>query len=286
MTALPEGVEYNGVYCYRRAGDSATFYYIPGAPAPQRTSTGDPQVSLISMGSIAMLQVGVTWDAGSDALSDVRGQLARKYPELDPAAIQLVPAAVSVTGVTLELVNADGKYDVIGTSSSSGTAPFDAIFSVSLKSEQSPQAISALNGRKDVLRAVYSVSVDVSVASSATLSGDVAAELGELDTNATAEECQTALQSALDAGHVTLETSGDPDVPDTLVKQVRLQVMDKAADLLHRFLAGSETDFDAAHLKVTVSKTSSVQVALTRTSDAGTWFSGTAAAQHIQVIGA
>jgi hypothetical protein len=286
MATLPEGAEYNGIYCYRRVVDPSTFYYIPGAPAPQRTSKGDPQVSLISMGPMAMLQVGIKWDAGSETLSDVRGQVATKYPELDTSAIQLMPAAVSVTGVTLELKNADGKYDVVGTSSSSGTAPFTAIFSASLTSQQSAQATSALNGRADLLRVVYSVSVDVSVAASATLSGDVAADLQEIDSDATAEDCETALQAGVEAGRLELETSADPDTPDTLVKEVRQQVMDKAADLLHRVLAGSETDFDAAHLKVAVSKTSPVQVALTRTSDAGTWFSGTAAAQHIQVIGA
>lgn len=284
MAMLPEGDEFNGIYCYRQGEDPATFFYIPGPPVPARTSMGDPSISLITMVPVSMLQVGLQWNADSETLTNVAGQLAKKYPELDPAHIQLVPAPVSVTGVTLELSNRDGRYESIGVAASSSMPPFSAIFSISLKPDQSTLVISALNGGRDIMRAVYSLSVDVGVNASATLSGDMTDDLRQLGSNATEEQCENSLKAALDANRLTLETTKHQLAPESLLAQVRQEALDKAANLLYHFAAGSEPDFDAAHLKVAVSKTASLPVAITRTSDAATWLSGNAGRQHIQRI--
>src|SRR2546428_506610 len=103
MTELPPGIDFQGVHCYRSEDDPTTFYYIPGDPDSERDPKGRSTLSLWISGQVAMLQLGVRWEADAILLEILRQHLAGQYSNLKPELIRLSFAPVSVEPVTLDL---------------------------------------------------------------------------------------------------------------------------------------------------------------------------------------
>lgn len=209
MTTLPKGFDYHGVYCYRSQTDSSSFFYIPGAPSSQRTSQGNPMVSLMVLDQFAMLQLSSQWDVTSDQLDGLRTTIAKQF-SLALDKIRLLPAPITVQEVVLSLKNNAGDFEVLATTQSSGYTPFSTVLSVDLTNEQKAQAIAAFNGRKDQLIVTYKASLEIEVSAEVTISGDVSTDLRKLPRNPALEDCLQQIETAIDRKRLKLELSASP----------------------------------------------------------------------------
>jgi hypothetical protein len=158
----PEAFSLLGIQLYPDATNPRFLRYLPGNPAPETGPNGRPTLLLVASDRGAILQLGALWGLTDTTRAALRAALADSHPEL--AHLDLQPAAVSVTGVTLSLASSDGTLHPLATSSSSGMPPFSAVFSAQLDAEQKAQAIAALQGRRGTLLVDYAIALPPSVA--------------------------------------------------------------------------------------------------------------------------
>jgi hypothetical protein len=260
---------------YRQDGnDPSVFFYVPGDPSAEVTG-GSPAASMVATGSGGFLQLGVHWDASQAQLDQMQDYLRHQFPKLD-ALPQLRRETLAVDAVNLALRTPDGKTNLLATTGSSGFPPFTALFNLSLDAAQFAQASSALRGREKVLTVSYQISGQSTVSCTATIKGDVRADVEQLDANADIDSCLARIESALSAGRLEVEVAGD-NISDTLRARATSSAKDRAASVLQRMLAGSDTDLDAAHLLASATLNETRPVKLIREADVGRWFSGTSA---------
>src|SRR5262249_41726313 len=107
----------------------------------------------------------------------------------------------------------------------------------------------------------------------AIIAGDVRPDVEELDSTAEIEACLAQVESALKAGRLKLEISGDK-VSDDLRARTTSSAKDRAAGVLQRMLAGRGADLDTAHLLASATLSEVCPVKLVREADVGRWFSG------------
>lgn len=173
MTELAAERLIDGVRVWPAADDPRRFVYLPGAPQPQLAPDGKPMASLILTGDSAILQVSTRWGLGAEETERLREKLAAAG-DVDPGSITLSPAAITVSGVALEVADSRGDFRVIATAPGSGFPPFAAVFSVAVAGEQRSRAAAALAGSPGSLRVRYrAAAADLPVALDPT--ADVAA---------------------------------------------------------------------------------------------------------------
>jgi len=285
MSALPEGLQLDDVYFYRSPDSASTFFYIPGAPTPRLTSLGEPALSLMAMGEIAFLTLEARWEVPSRRLDTLKELLARNLPELAPGKLQLALAPVSVDQARLVLgEEQDGTHQLQATPGS-GSPPFTALFNAQLDAEQRAQVLSALNGRRGVLRVVYQLRLAVPVAVSVTLAGDVSADVDLHDRSPGEEELQARIESALAAGRLRLEREGPQDTAPESWQRAERQVKERCAQLLGQMMADAQEGRRESTLKATVRLAGNVSLPLERAADVAAWFEGQRGMDHAQFIG-
>ncbi|MBN1203832.1 MAG: hypothetical protein JXB05_02770 [Myxococcaceae bacterium] len=285
MIAFPEGSTFNDVYVYRSSDSPSTFFYIPGPPQPRLTSVGKPAFSLIAMGEMAFLTMEARWVVPQQQLETLEALLTRKLSALTPGKLQLVLAPVSVDQAQLMLGEEQDGAQELEATAPSGSHPFTALFNARLDAKQRAQALSALNGRRGVLRVVYQIRLAVPVVISVTLEGDVSAGLDLLGRSPQADALQGWIASALTAGRLRIERKGPQEAPSNLWKRAEQQVKERFAEMLRRMTADAQEGRRGSSLKATVRLAESVDLPLERTADVATWFEGQSGMGHVQLIG-
>jgi hypothetical protein len=180
MTDFPGARRFLDILWYPKRGEQTTFYFIPGAPLPERDPQGRPTLQLWVIGKGARLQFGVRLSVEAEELEGLRQEIAAVMGLSNPAVIQLAPAPFSVKVV--ELISADGKgqSEVLDSRPSSGYPPFNTLFNISLDEPQAAQAAEAVKGSRDILRVQYTLALPVEVSTQTTVEGDVRADVAAL----------------------------------------------------------------------------------------------------------
>lgn len=284
MTTLPEGFDYEGVYCYPSQTDPTSFYYIPGVPTSQRTSQGHPAVSLMVLDKFAMLQISSEWAVVSKQLKGLQKEIAQPL-DLEPDEIQLQPAPITVEEVTLSLKNEQGDFEVLKTAQSSGYLPFSALFSVQLSNAQKAQAIAAFNGRKDQLMVTYKASLDVGISAKATIAGEITTDLQKLPQNPTLEDCLAQIETAIAHKRLKLDYTSSPEASDELRQKTECLAKEHAAELLFSMAKGAPVMYDRSQFHASADSTQSLPVQVERSADISTWFPIGKGLEYMQVIG-
>lgn len=284
MVKLPEGFDYQGIYCYRSPTEPSSFYYIPGAPGPQRNSQGVPAISLFASDQVAILQLSSQWD-NSIQLEELRKYLANKFPELKLAAIRLQSAPLVVEEVRLTLKDNAGNPEVLGTSNSSGHPPFSAVFSVQLSNEQKAQAISAFNGHKGFLTISYQASLSVECFAEVSVTGDITKDFNKLNKDAVLEDCLRQIEEAIAQQRLALKDFVSPEAPEALLEKTVQLAKEKAAELLLQIAQGTAKDISQSKFRATATLTETIPVSLERSIDVTSWFPKGNGLEHLQVIG-
>jgi hypothetical protein len=281
MTNLPQGFDYQGIYCYPSQTDASSFYYIPGAPVSQRTSQGSPTISLMALDQFAMLQVSSEWTVTSEQLEALRDTIASQHNQSD---IYLLPAPITVESVTLSLKNEQGNFDVLASTQSSGYVPFSVVFSVQLTNEQKAQAIAAFNGRDDQLRVTYKAVLEVQVSAKATIAGDITADLKKLPKTPELADCLTQIESAIAHQRLKVEQSNSPEASDDVQKRALKLAKDRASELLLRLAQGAPTVCDRSTFRASADLTESIPISVERSADISTWFPSGTGLEYVQLL--
>jgi hypothetical protein len=282
MTTLPQGFDYQGIYCYASQADASSFYYIPGTPVPQRTSQGSPTISLMALDQFAMLQLSSEWDVSSDQLEGLRKTIASHCNQTD---IHLQLAPIVVESVTLSLKNQQGEFEVLKSTQSSGYVPFSALFSIQLTNEQKAQSISAFNGRGDQLIVTYKAALEVEVSAKATIDGDITADLKKLPKNPEMADCLTQIETAIAHQRLKVEQSASPEASEDLQKRTLQLAKDRAAELLLRLAQGAPIVYDRSTFRAAADLTESIPIPVERSADISTWFPIGSGLDYVQLIG-
>jgi hypothetical protein len=284
MTEQPSGIDVRGVHAWQGRDDPQTFYYLPGEPTPERSPVGKPTVNFLLSDQQAMLQLGTRWEVEAPLFDALRKEIADRFPDLNATLVRFAPAPVTIEGARLVLLADDGREEELQTVSSSGFPPYAALFNVTLTAEQKARVASALNGRTGLLKVVYGFSLASEVSARATIKGDVRADVAELDTDASSEECLARIEVALNDGRLRLEKDASSDAPDELKEKAERMAKERAADILLR-MAHRETDaaLDAADLTASASFTTTANRPLNRSTDIGSWYAGRAETANIMI---
>ncbi len=162
--AAPAGTfDLRGVHLYLSAADGPNvFRYIAADPSPALDATGKPNVLVVDGSDGGMLQMGVRWLLDADSQALVESDLMDKRPDL--SAIQLQPAPVTVSAVTVSVGDGAGNWTAITTTGSSGFPPFDALIAAHLTADQKKQVIAALNGTAKALKVDYQIDLPPTIA--------------------------------------------------------------------------------------------------------------------------
>ena len=187
MNNLPGAHTFLDVSWYPKRDDERAFYYIPGAPVPERDAKGRPTLQLWEMGRKARLQFGVRLSVEGEVLENLRREIASVMGLSNPAVIRLAPAPFSVTAVELTAHDGGGRGRVLDSRTSSGYPPFNTLFNVSLDEPHAARAEEAIRGQSDVLSVRYALSLPVEVTARSTVEGDVRADIEALASEQTAE---------------------------------------------------------------------------------------------------
>jgi len=284
MTTLPEGFDYQGVYCYPRQTDPTSFYYIPGAPVSQRNSQGHPAISLMVLDQFAMLQLSSEWAVAPEQLNELQKTIANQL-NLEPDEVQLQPAPVTVEEVTLSLKTEQGDFEVLKTTQSSGYLPFSALFSVQLSNEQKAQAIAAFNDRKDQLIVTYKASLDVGISAKVTISGNIQIDLQKLPKNPVLENCLAQIETAIAHKRLKLEHTASPEASDELRQKTEHLAKEHAAELLLCMVQGAPVMYDRSQFYASADLAESLPVQVERSADISTWFPTGKGLEYMQLIG-
>jgi hypothetical protein len=134
-----------------RRRDASTVEYLPTEPAPELGPTGAPQAAVTQLGDVALVTVGARWDPPAEALERLRDRLA----EADGTPPRLAPPSLAMERA--ELVLGD---DVIATSSTSGIAPYAAVFSATVQGDAADGARAAIGGERGRLAVRYRACLD------------------------------------------------------------------------------------------------------------------------------
>ncbi|MEA5451783.1 hypothetical protein VB780_24615 [Leptolyngbya sp. CCNP1308] len=172
MTDFFEEFVYQDIHCFRYAAAPTRFYYVPGAPVPQRDAQSRTAISLMKVGEKGFLQLTSQWCLSPLQLDELRAALAEQCSDVDPATLQVAFAPVTVEEVSLVLTPKAEKPQVLGTSGSSGYPPYAAVFSVNLTEAQQDSVAEALSGERDRLMVRYWVALQKQVTSEGSFSLD------------------------------------------------------------------------------------------------------------------
>jgi hypothetical protein len=275
------GFDVNGVRCIPAGDDPDLFYYLPPAPGPELGPSGLPTLRLLVTGQTGFLQFGARWAVDSQTLESVRAGISQKFPDRPLNLIRLVPAPVSIKGVTLQIT--DGRVlKVVQTVLSSGYPPYTAVFSVTLDGASVARAISSIQGNSDMMAVRYDVILSLQTSVEATIKGDLQADLAALDNTAQLSDCKVDIGTAIQAGRLIVQYTND-GAPTELRQKAYDSAVEKAAIYLYQLLQSPVTP-DSTLLEVSVTATGVQDTALTPLTDVATWIPSGHSGDYINVV--
>ncbi|MBD2020598.1 hypothetical protein H6F43_10395 [Leptolyngbya sp. FACHB-36] len=282
---MSQEFSYQGIVYYASDADPATVYFIPAAPVSQRNANGSLAISLFVLDQMAMLQLSSQWEVPTNQLEALKTAVLQQFPALKLESLQLLPAPVEVERVELSLSNAAGKPECLGTTKSSGYPPFSAIFSVQLSNEQKAQAVSAFNGRKDLLTVTYYAALPKQAIAEVAISGNVTPLLKRLPKDASVQDCLEQLEAAIAQNQLVLTRSQSPNASESLRQKAEQLAKERAAKLLQQLAQGSTVQ-NQSEFCATAAVTDSVPMSLTRSADINSWFLNGNGLDYLQLFSA
>lgn len=287
MNILPDGIEIHGLECYRSKDDPSAFFFIPGDPITEVGPNGSSTLMLLVSDVGAILQMGTKLAVDPMKIESIKRDLTKKFPELDPAAIRLMPAPISVEGATLYLGDGTEReaWEELKRESTSGFFPFNAIFNVQLDAEGKTRAISAINGNRGFLRVVYRASLPIEIKAQTSISGDVRADLINLKKDLSIDEALERIDLKISKGDLKVETAADEGASDELKENAYRLAKENAATMLLKMVSSSILDPDKARIEASAIKNEYTSFKFDRCTDIGTWFPGGHGVDHIQIAG-
>lgn len=307
MTELPTGFYFQDVYCYQDGTSNRwTYFYIPSAPKAELNLAGQPIISLMASDRGAIVQLQTRWDVNFDVLSELKQELVRRYPELDPEFIFLELGQVSNVEVSLAIGDGDDKFQELQTANSSGVSPFSTIFNLRLTSTEKAKAISAFNGQKNYLIVKYKFSLEVVSTIETIIEGDIAVDVAQILSNhdkkssilgnifgkpkphqqqksVSLEECLTQIELALSKQRLHLRHIEINQISDQLRVKVDREAKENAAQqLLHLVKNRDSTAPNQSLLQVTARQTEKKRYYFEQTTDISSWFPTADGSEYIR----
>jgi hypothetical protein len=195
-SSFPGSIELDGVTLYEDDGTMNSWRYIPGGPVPEKSGSR-PTLHLYVTAAGGILQLGTQWTVEPGLIEKLKRKIADRA-QRDEAELRLQPAPGSVKQVAVEIGDGKGLSVTVGTSSSSGFPPYNAIFRITLDNEKKNAVVAALNGRSGFLAVRYHASVFQKVSAQAILEGDVREAHETLTSSATREEVLEWINQCID----------------------------------------------------------------------------------------
>lgn len=215
MTTPSIGFIEQGLLCYRDLEDPTRFNVVPGGPRPNPSTPP----SVVEWGKTSTVGLVGEWMLTDDQLRAMREAVVLRHPELDPRLLKVVQAPAShvkVHEMTLEWVDPSGQRQALGSSSTSQTPPFSAVFQISLDQAQRDPVRQALKeGKPGLLFLTLSYALLVPVKAKARLTGRVPAPTQEqllaLPQPVDEATARTLLRQSIDRGAVSEEVNLLPE---------------------------------------------------------------------------
>ena len=248
------GFLFDNVLCIPVPDANAHYYYLPLNCGLFLNPDGSAQAMLIETGDVSFLQLTALWSPSEETLASLRDELAQLNQFDDPNLVRLSFAPVSMTSARLLLYETSGDARELAQSATSGMAPFNAMFSLTVTPQDRPSVAAAMNGQHGYLGVGYEATLNWPVRHQARLTG----ELSNLATLAD-------LEAALADQRVVLELA-DPD--DTKLWPAFLDAAAKMLGTLPASIsAGQNTALD---IDLTIEENLSISAG----TDVGSWFPG------------
>lgn len=315
MTELPDGFYIHDVYCYRDASlDRWSFYYIPGIPQPEINTFGKPTISLWASARGAILQLQTRWDIKTNLLTELKQELAKRYPELEADLISVELAPVVNQGVSLALGDGNEQFQDLVTVNSSGVSPYSTIFNLRLTAIEKAKALSAFNGNQNYLVVKYKFFVEVTSAVETTITGDLAADITKLRNNVvdsdevstssilsnllstenheqaqqnqkniSLKDCLAQIEIALSDKRLQLNRVEINRVSDQLCETVDSEVKNYAAQQLLNIVNSRNPVPHQSPLQVTARQTETQRYFFERQTDISSWFATGNGSDYVQI---
>jgi hypothetical protein len=281
--SFPGSIEIDGVTLYEDDGEINSWRYIPGGPVPEKSGSR-PTLHLYVSAAGGILQLGTQWTVEPGLLQKLKKEIADRA-QREEAELRLQPALGSVKQVAVEIGDGKGLSLAVGTSSSSGFPPYNAIFRITLDNEKKNAVVAALNGRSGFLAARYRASVSQKVSAQAILGGDVREAHETLTSSATREEVLEWINASIDRGGLDLSVRGIGEADSSLLSKAKEGVLERFAMILQSRLAQAVgMPVDESLLRVEVVESKLVEKSLERVADVSDWFGPGEGEKHITVL--
>jgi len=237
MSALPAPLfQHEGWHYFASHDNPLLWYLVPGAPA-----LDPPQ--LRSMGQQTQLAISARWLAADEARLAMLANAIREVHGLEDEVLlqPVAPPLVELEGMALLLDDGSGQPQTLARSSTSGFAPWDALFSLMLDAPAAALAREALEqGRSGRLMLAVHYALRLPMAASAHLTGRIPAPaaslVAELDDSNIPEAAASLLDEALAQGTLRLLVQSALPQDAQLVRDTCAEVREQALMLAEQHL--------------------------------------------------
>ncbi len=290
------GFDFKDVFCYQSQKDKAQFFYVPGAPVPERNPAGNPSVSLIVSRQAAILQLGSRWEVSESTLEDLRAHIEKDFPA-NKTPIRLSFAPVEVENAVLQIGNGALKFDEVQTVQTSGFPPYSAIFNVTLSAEDKEIPKAALRGNQNLLRVIYHGQIAVEASAETIIEGDTHRaqrlhdELFGAGESLTPESCQTLVEKLIETRVLIINLIRSANASDALQQKTLTNAKEKAARLLYELLTNTPAPQEQtayatkqSRLYASAALTENINQPFERVADVSSWFPGGDGRKYIQEV--
>jgi len=272
----PGGLMLEGIFVFPDPDEAGAWCYVPGEPAPERSSSGVPSLHLWMTGASPILQLGTHWAVSEDRLTAVRRQLVDidRACAQQPEILRVRPAPVARLEAALLLGPSAEKLSLVATSTTSGAPPYTALFNVSLPSELAEYAVAALSGTRGHLYVEYHGVLGITVSVAAMISGDARAAVLSLADNSSASRVATVLEEAVERGDLTLTVAVPAGIDEDERRSLIADVNAAAAALLvevARTPGRSDHDLDASNFAAEARRDLRQGLPFSIRTDVGAW---------------
>lgn len=273
--------DYKQIRYFRPTEDSKQFHFIPLLVGFQKDAQGDPLISLLIMGSNAILQLTAQWKAEEALLDEVTEHIAKEN-DIDPLDIRLSFHSIEVEKV--ELIIIDNQEEILETSTSSGYYPFNAVFNTNLDLEQQDIVIGAFHEQaQKILIRYYGVRSGINKIT-AKIEGNIESCLEDLSNDASLLDCKNWLQKAIEENVLHLKLTSGSGSGSENTKQVEEEVLNTARSYIKDFLQIPNPTLEEASISVEAKQEEIIEIPFTLDSDIATWFEGRNGDDYLKII--
>jgi len=207
----------------------------------ERDATGRPVLMMIDIGSSGSLMFTARWAASASDVEALRSEIASRVGVHDRGEVRLSFAPVESPRCDVSFRKNDGVDRQVATSRTSGYPPYSAVFNLRLEGDDLIAAKAAIGGRRNVLRVEYTADLPSPISATARFQSTADDLMPWLRSRPAGEGLRASLDEAIRSGRaeVLVNTSAEGD--RELIDELRARAVDRAEQLLPRWLDGYET---------------------------------------------